>query len=73
MKRVQYLTMVIGLVMASCQKATLIEDDEELFKGGRTPTEEAVSDSTTVTHEFTGEGWEEPIDVNFGFGGNDND
>ena len=73
MKRLLYLTMVASLLTFSCQKATLIEEDEDEFKGGRTSTEETVSDSTTVTPEFTGEGWDEPIDVNFGFGGDDND
>lgn len=66
-----YITLCILLstVSLGCQKATLIEDEnQESDNSGRNTNEES-SDIITVKPEFDINGWEGAIDADFTFGG----
>ena len=71
MKFIFYTTFVILLSTAfwGCQKATLIEDENQESDISGRNTNEELSDSTTVTPEFDINGWEGAIDADFTFGG----
>ena len=63
------LCILLSTVFLGCQKATLIEDEnQESDISGRNTNDES-SDSTTVTPEFDINGWEGTIDADFTFGG----
>lgn len=63
------LCILLSTAFWGCQKTTLIKDEnQESDISGRNTNEES-SDSTTVTPNFTTNGWDDPINVNFGFGG----
>ena len=60
----------ITFMLASCQQATLIPDEEvEVKENTRSEEGEAPADSTTVTPEFDVNGWDEAINADFTFGG----
>ena len=59
----------ICFLLSSCQQAYLIPDDEESSTRVETDTTEVAKDSTEVDIHVTGNGWGEPINVGFGFGG----
>ena len=71
MKILRFIAVIIAVYcgLTACQKARLVEEWAE--PGGRNSTTEQ-SDSTTVTPTFDAEDWEGVIDVNFGFGGENN-
>ena len=75
-RRIVYITFSVVCMMAlSCQKATLVDEmpEESLDINGRNSEEsETTSDSITITPDINTDGWDTPIDVNFGFGGNSN-
>ena len=63
------LCILLSTVFLGCQKAALIEDEnQESDISGRNTNEES-SDSTTVKPEFDINGWEGAIDADFTFGG----
>ena len=63
------LCILLSTAFWGCQKATLIEvENQESDISGRNTNEE-LSDSTTVTPEFDINGWEGAIDTDFTFGG----
>lgn len=59
----------ICILLGACQKAELIPDDEDKATRVVTDTTEVAKDSTNVDVNVTGNGWGEPINVGFGFGG----
>ena len=60
----------IAFMLASCQQATLIPDEEvEVKENTRSEEGEAPADSTTVSPEFDVNGWDEAINADFTFGG----
>ena len=62
------LCILLSTAFLGCQKATLVEkEQQESNISGRNTNEESY-DSTTVTPIFTTNCWDDPIDVNFGFG-----
>ena len=60
----------IAFMLASCQQATLIPDEEvEVKENTRSEEGEAPADSTKVSPEFDVNGWDEAINADFTFGG----
>ena len=59
----------ICFLLSACQQAYLIPDDEDSSTRVETDTTEVAKDSTEVDIHVTGNGWGEPINVGFGFGG----
>ena len=69
MQKVAFVVSILFLTGA-CQQATLIPDEEaEKIENARNTDEEAPKDSTNVDVNVTGNGWDEPINVGFEFGG----
>lgn len=59
----------ICFLLSACQQAYLIPDDEDSSTRVETDTTEVAKDSTDVDVNVTGNGWGEPINVGFEFGG----
>ena len=60
----------IAFMLASCQQAKLIPDEEvEVKENTRSEEGEAPADSTKVSPEFDVNGWDEAINADFTFGG----
>ena len=66
--KVAFVVSILFLSVA-CQKATLISGENEAEENTRGTDEEAPQDSTIVKPEFDIEGWEGSTDVDFSFGG----
>ena len=67
------LCILLSTAFLGCQKASLVEkEQQESNISGRNTNEEA-SDSTIVTPRFDIIGWEGTIDADFTFGGNNNE
>lgn len=66
--KVAFVVSILFLSVA-CQKATLISGENEAEENTRGTDEEAPQDSTIVKPEFDIEGWEGTTDVDFSFGG----
>ena len=67
MKILRFIAVIIAVYcgLTGCQKTRLPEEQPESF-GARNDT--TSRDSTTVTPNFDTNDWEDSIDVNFGFG-----
>ena len=63
------LCILLSTSLWGCQKATLIEDENQESDISGRNTNEELSDSTTVMPEFDINGWEGAIDADFTFGG----
>ena len=68
MQRAAFVGSILFL-SSSCHQAYLIPDDEDSSTRVETDTTEVAKDSTDVDVNVTGNGWGEPINVGFGFGG----
>ena len=70
MQKVAFVISILFL-LGACQQATLIPDEEaeKYTEDGRGENGEAPKDSTNVDVNVTGNGWDEPINVGFEFGG----
>ena len=68
MQRAAFIVSICFL-LGACQQAYLIPDDEDSFTRVETDTTEVAKDSTDVDVNVTGNGWGEPINVGFEFGG----
>ena len=68
---VQRAAFVVSILFlsSSCHQAYLIPDDEDSSTRVETDTTEVAKDSTDVDVNVTGNGWGEPINVGFEFGG----
>lgn len=61
--------MCLLLLSVACQQACLIPDDEaEENSRGKDELTEEPKDSTTITPDFSIDGWDDAINADFSFG-----